>query len=128
MCKDHHTQSDNQNCIAPPAFLNINSFSFKSLRHENPNNSLLENKLCLLTWNQVENRGNYPDDPNKTWQNVPQLFVYFRCSIIVVLDLDNYIQYHFRHVQFEILPGKIKQTKRQALQSILQFVRQINFH
>lgn len=112
MCTDHHTQSDDQNCIAPPAFLNINSFSFKSLRQENPSNSLLEKKLCLLTWNQLENGGNYPDDANKTWQKVPQLFVYFRCSIIVVLDLDNYIHYHFRHVQFEILPGKIKQTKR----------------
>lgn len=59
MCTDHHTQSDDQNCIASPAFLNINSFSFKSLRQENPSNSLLEKKLCLLTWTQLENGGNY---------------------------------------------------------------------
>lgn len=37
--------------------------------------------LRLLTLNQVGNGGNYPDNPSKTRQKVPQLFVYFRGSI-----------------------------------------------
>lgn len=36
---------------------------------------------CLLTPNQVENRGNYPDNPSKKRQKPPQLHVYLRCNI-----------------------------------------------
>lgn len=48
---------------------------------------------------------------------------------LVVLDLGNYLNFPFRHTQCEILPSsKIKVTKRQAILSILQFIKQINFY
>lgn len=48
---------------------------------------------------------------------------------LVVLDLGNYLNFPFRYTQFEIFPwSKTKETKRQVILRILQFVKQINFY
>lgn len=69
---------------------------------------------CIyLHFPQVENGGNYPHNPSKMRQKVSQLFVYFRQSSFSYLHLDNYVWYHFRNIQFKILPSKNPTNKQE---------------
>lgn len=75
--------------------------------------------LHLLTQCQVENGGNYSHNKNKTRQKYPNYLYTIGEVILVVLDSNNYNYYLF-NIPLESPPSKIKQTKKQALPSILQ--------
>lgn len=83
-------QLDDQINLVPTAFLSINTLGFELLCCETTGQIPGKYSSCsFLAPSQVQNGGNYPDNPSKRRQKHPNYMYTLGKVILVVLDSDN---------------------------------------